>query len=124
MQADHPLDELSFVYFLRTLTLVPDSVYSFNQDYDRRRPPTTVKVVKHEPVTTPAGEFNTVEYEVHMADRRNFKKSELLHFWFSDDRCRVPVRVESHMPILGNSTMTLETAVTPNCQYAASAESP
>jgi hypothetical protein len=117
---DLPLDELSFVYFLRTLTLEPDSVYAFNQDYDRRRPPTTVRVVKHDTITTPAGTFNTVEYEVRLADRRDYRKSELLHFWISEDRCRVLVRVESHMPILGSSTMTLETAVTPNCPFLAS----
>ncbi len=121
---DLPLDELSFVYFLRTLTLEPDSVYSFSQDYDRRRPPTTVRVVKHEVITTPAGTFKTVEYEVRLADRRDYKKSELLHFWVSEDRCRVLVRVESHMPMLGSSTMSLETAVTPNCPYLASRGSP
>ena len=122
--SDLPLDELSFIYFLRTRTLEPDSVYSFDQDYDRRRPPTTVRVVKHEALTTPAGTFKTVEYEVRMTDRRNYKKSAVLHFWFSEDRCRVLVRVESPMPMLGNSTMTLQAAVTPNCPYLASRGSP
>jgi hypothetical protein len=117
---DLPLDELSFVYFLRTVTLKPDSLYSFNQEYDSRRPPTTVRLIKHEVLTTPAGTFNTVEYEVHTVDRLNYKDKEVLHFWFSEDRCRVLVRVEGHMPILGTSSMTLETAVTPNCPSLAS----
>ena len=51
--SDLPLDELSFLYFLRTITLVPDSLYSFDRTFDRRRLPTTVRLLKHERVSTP-----------------------------------------------------------------------
>jgi len=118
--SDRPLDELSFIYYLRTVTLLPDSLYSFDRHYDKRRLPTTVRVVKHETLKTPAGEFSTVEYEMHVVDARNYKAQGVLFLWISEDRCHLPVRIESVMPLLGNGIMTLETAITPNCRYAES----
>jgi hypothetical protein len=118
--SDLPLDELSFIYYLRTLTLAPDSLYSFDRHYDKRRLPTTVRVVKHEAVKTPAGEFNTVEYEMRVVDQHNYKTTGVLYFWFSEDARHLPVRIESTMPFLGNSVMTLESAITPNCRCAES----
>ncbi len=116
--SDAPLDELSFIYFLRTVTLVPDSLYSFDRHYDKRRLGTTVRVVKHETLATPLGPFNTVEYEIHLIDARNYNERDVLFLWISDDRCRLPVRIESFMPVLGDGIMTLQTATTPNCRYA------
>jgi hypothetical protein len=113
--SDRPLDELSFIYFLRTLTLAPDSTYAFDRHYDKRRDPTTVRVVKHESLTTPAGVFNTVEYEMKVINARDFKSLSVLYIWVSEDRCRFPVRIESVMPLLGNGIMTLQTASSPNC---------
>ena len=112
---DRPLDELSFIYYLRTLTLAPDSVYTFDRHYDKRRLPTTVRMLKHDTITTPAGQFSTVEYEMRVVDGRNYKEHGVIYFWISDDPCRLPVRIETDMPILGNGIMTLQTAVTPNC---------
>jgi hypothetical protein len=115
-----PLDELSFIYFLRTLTLEADSVYSFDRYYDQRRLPTTVRVVRHESLKTAIGEFSAVEYEMRVIDARNYKDHGVLYLWISDDRCRLPLRIESVMPILGNGIMTLETATTSGCRYAGS----
>lgn len=115
-----PLDELSFVYFLRTITLLPDSVYSFDRLYDERRLPTTVRVVGYEWLDTILGRINTVEYEVRLVDARNFEERGVIYFWISLDRCRVPVRIESAMPLLGDGIMTLDAATTPLCTYLAS----
>jgi hypothetical protein len=110
-----PLDELAFVYFLRTVSLVPDSLYSFDRHYDRRRIPTTVRFVKREILRTPAGEFNTVELEMRVKDGPDYKGEWVLRIWISEDRCRLPVRMESTAAILGAGVMTLESAVTPTC---------
>jgi hypothetical protein len=48
MTTDAPLDELSFIYFLRTLPLVPDTRYTFDRFYDQRRSPTTGGAVQIE----------------------------------------------------------------------------
>jgi hypothetical protein len=110
-----PLDELSFVYFLRTVSLVPDSVYSFDRHYDRRRIPSTVRFVKRETLRTPAGEFSTVKLEVRVKDGLDWKDEWTVLLWISEDRCRLPVRMESALPVVGAGVMTLESAVTPTC---------
>ncbi len=113
--SDVPLDELSFIYFLRTLSLAPDTVYSFDRHYDSRRMPTSVRVVKRETLQTPAGKFSTVELEMRSNGGQSSRNDVLLRLWISDDRCRLLVRVESAIPLLGNGIMTLESAVAPSC---------
>lgn len=110
-----PLDELSFLYFLRTISLVQDSIYSFDRHYDKRRVPSTVRFVKREFVRTPAGDFKTVELEVRVKDGVDWKDEWVVRYWISEDRCRLPVRMESAVPLLGAGVMTLESAITPTC---------
>lgn len=110
-----PLDELSFVYFLRTVALSPDSVYAFDRHYDRRRIPSTVRFVKRETMRTPAGEFDTREFEVRVKDGADWKDQWEVRLWISEDRCRLPVRMESSLPIVGSGVMILESAVTQGC---------
>jgi hypothetical protein len=114
-----PLDELAFVYFLRTITLLPDSIYAFDRHYDKRRVPTTVRFVKRDTLRTPAGEFDTVELEMRSKAGADFKGEWVLRLWISEDPCRLPVRMESVVPLLGKGVMTLESAVTPTCQSVA-----
>ncbi len=114
-----PLDELAFIYFLRTVSFVADSTYLFDRHYDRRRAPTTVRLVKREVVRTPAGEFNAAEIEIRLKIGRDFKSEWKMRMWISEDRCRLPVRIESTVPILGAGVMTLDSAVTPTCVQAA-----
>ena len=116
VSSDHPLDELSFIYFLRTTFFEPDSTYSFERHYDARRSPTTVRVVKHETLRTRAGKFETTELEMRVKDGAEYKGDGVLHIWISDDACRLPVRIESAMPLLGVGILTLDSAVTPSCR--------
>jgi hypothetical protein len=115
VSSDHPLDELSFIYFLRTVMFKPDSIYSFARHYDVRRSPTTVRVVKRETLQTRAGTFETTELEMRVKDGAEYKGDGVLHIWISDDPCRLPVRIESVMPVLGIGILSLDSAVTPFC---------
>jgi len=111
LAGDTPLDELSFIYFLRTLPLVPDTLYSFDRFYDQRRSPTTVQVAQRETVTTPAGTFETVELDMHVKDPALDHGEGVVRVWVSDDQWRLPVRIESAMPGLGTGVFTLTTVV-------------
>lgn len=105
---DAPLDELSFIYFLRTLELRPDTTYRFDRHFDPARNPTTVRVVGHETLTTDAGEFRTTIVEMRVKDRRFRDGREgVIRINFSDDTCRIPVRMESSAPIVGRAVLTL-----------------
>jgi hypothetical protein len=105
---DEPLDELSFMYFIRTLPLAADSTYRFNRHFDPARSPTTVKVIRREVVSTPAGRFQTVRVEMRVRDARRYKGEGVITINLSDDAMRIPVRIESAMPVIGTAVMTLE----------------
>lgn len=111
---NEPLDELSFMYFIRTLPLDADSTYRFNRHFDPARSPTTVKVVRREVVTTPAGRFQTVRVEMRVRDSRRYKGEGVITLNFSDDAMRIPVRIESAMPVIGTAVMTLESFNNPS----------
>jgi hypothetical protein len=103
-----PLDELSFMYFIRTLPLGPDSTYQFNRHFEAGRNPASVCVVKRETVTTPAGEFRAVLLELRVNDPRRYRGPGAIYLHLSDDERRLPVRIESTMPVIGSAVLTLE----------------
>jgi uncharacterized protein DUF3108 len=103
-----PLDELSFMYFIRTLPLTADTTYSFARHFDTSRSPTTVRVIRREVVGTPAGRFATILVEMRVRDSRRYKGEGVIRINLSDDTMRIPVRIESAMPMVGTAVMTLE----------------
>jgi hypothetical protein len=105
-----PLDELSFIYFVRTLSLAPDSTLRLERHFDLARSPTIVRVLDRELVTTPAGSFNTVVVEMRVRDPQHYKGEGTIRFSISDDGCRLPVRIESNIPDAGNVVLTLADA--------------
>jgi hypothetical protein len=105
-----PLDELSFIYFVRTLSLSSDSTLRFARHFDADRSPTLVRVLGREQVSTPAGSFNTVVVEMRVRDPQHYKGEGTIRFSISDDRCRVPVRIESSIPDAGIVVLTLADA--------------
>jgi hypothetical protein len=108
-----PLDELSFMYFIRTLQLTTDATYVFSRHFDPARSPTTVKVVRREVVNTPAGRFQTVRVEMRVRDSRRYKGEGVITLNLSDDAARIPVRIESAMPVIGTAVMTLQSFTNP-----------
>ncbi len=111
---DEPLDELSFMYFIRTLPLGPDSTYRFNRHFDPARSPTTVKVIRREVISTPAGRFQTIRVEMRVRDSRRYKGEGVITLNFSDDAMKIPVRIESAMPVIGTAVMTLQSFNNPS----------
>ena len=114
-----PLDELSFMYFIRTLPLANDGNYEFSRHFDVNRSPTSVKVIRREVVVTPAGTFRTVLVEMRVKDPRRYHGEGIIRINLSDDTMRIPVRIESTMPVVGTAVMTLETYNNPGEQTLA-----
>jgi hypothetical protein len=103
-----PLDELSFIYFLRTVPLETDSVYSFSRHFDAARNPTTVRVVGRESVTVGAGSFDAVVVEMRVRDPARYRGEGVIRIHFTDDERRIPLRIESTLPVAGTALLTLE----------------
>ena len=105
---DAPLDELSFIYFLRTIPLAADSVYRFDRHFDAQRNPTTVKVVRRESLNVGAGTFAAVLVEMRVRDPARYRGEGVIRIHFSDDARRLPLRIESTLPVAGTAVLTLE----------------
>ncbi len=114
-----PLDELSFMYFIRTLALAPDSTYRFDRHFDPARNPTTVRLVGHDTLTTAAGTFPTLVVEMRVRDARRYRGEGTIRIYLTDDHCRIPVRIESSMPIVGRTVLVLESQNHPSGHFAA-----
>lgn len=102
-----PLDELSFIYALRTMHIPDDTMLSLTRHYDAARNPTTVRSMGRASVTTPMGTFATREIEMRVQDSRRYRGEGVIRISLSDDACRRPVRIESMMPNAGTVVMTL-----------------
>lgn len=107
---DTPLDELSFIYFIRTLPLEPDSSWSLNHHFEAERNPVCIRVIGRDTLRTALGESAVIVAELRVKDPR-FTGEGVIRLFLSDDGDRVPVRIESSLPGLGNAVFTLETFV-------------
>lgn len=114
--SDLPLDELSFLYFLRTIPLDGDSVMRFDRHFDAARNPTIIRIKGEETLTTPAGIFRTRVLEMEVRDPKRYKGTGKIRIHLYAEECRIPIRIESRMPVLGITTLTL-TGWTHSPQY-------
>jgi hypothetical protein len=113
--SSEPLDELSFIYFIRTLPLLTDSALTFTRHFDVVRSPTTVRLIGREQVTTKAGSFATVIVEMRVRDARHYKGDGIIRLAISDDRCRLPVRIDSDVPGAGRVVLSLASVDSSPC---------
>jgi hypothetical protein len=114
MPTDAPLDELSFIYFLRTLRLADGDSYSFTRHYDPARNPVRVRVIGRGLIQVPAGSFRAVEVEMRVRDPHHYGSEGLIQIHFTDDAHRVPIRLESQIPVAGRMVLSLM-ALTSTC---------
>lgn len=118
------LDELSFIYLVRTLELPLDSPLVLRRHFDEARNPTVLTYHGIKDVETPLGWFRTREVEMRVRDARNYDGEGVIRFWISDDACRRPVRIESHVPRAGSVVMTLREASPARTECAPRQENP
>jgi hypothetical protein len=119
--SDAPLDELSFMYVLRTLPLgtEADSAVRHARHFDAARNPTFLRLVERRSVTTAAGTFRTLLVEMRVQDPRRFRGEGVIRLDLTDDACRIPVQIESDMPVIGRTRMTLATQNHPAAHHVA-----
>jgi hypothetical protein len=103
-----PLDELSFMYFIRTLAMIPGASYSFDRYFDTSRNPTTVRIIRREVIPTPMGELHVIRVEMHVRDPRHYEGEGVIRIHLTDDACRLPARIESTMPVIGTAILTID----------------
>ena len=105
--SEQPLDELSFLFYLRTLPLAPDSKLTLSRHFDQTRNPTVVRVVGREEIEVAAGRFRAIVVEMQVRDTRHYQGEGTIRIHLSDDQCRLLVRLESKLPDAGVVTLAL-----------------
>ncbi len=105
-----PLDELSFLYYIRTLPLTDGARYGTERHFDPERNPVVVRVVGRETVRVPAGEFATVVVEMQVPQGPHVADGSTIRLYLTDDVWRIPVRIESSVRILGRVVFSLESS--------------
>ncbi len=101
-----PLDDASFFYFARTLTLEVGHSYDFPRYFIPDRNPVTLQVLGRDTIQTPAGRFATIAIRPIFRSRGLFSQGGQATIWFSDDAARIPVRIRSRLSV-GTLDMSL-----------------
>jgi hypothetical protein len=105
--SEAPLDELSFLYYLRTLPLAGDATMTLARHFDPARNPTLVTVKGREEIDVGAGRFRAIIVEMRVRDARRYHGEGVIRIHLSDDACRLILRLESDMPDAGKATLAL-----------------
>lgn len=95
-----PLDDASFLYFIRTVPLTVGKTYVFNRYFQADKNPVTVKVLRTERVTVPAGTFNTVVIQPIIHSGGIFADGGQARIWLTTDDRRMMVQFKSRVKFL------------------------
>jgi len=95
----NPLDDGSFLYFVRTLPLNVGDTYTFNQYFNPKANPVTIRVLKREQIEVPAGKFNSIVVQPIIKTPGIFSEHGEAHVWLSDDSTRIVLQMKSKLSI-------------------------
>ena len=95
----NPLDDGSFLYFIRTIPLEVGKTYEFHRYFRPDRNPVVVKVVGRERITVPAGSYATIVIQPINKSKGIFSENGQARIWLSDDANRIMVQMKSRTKI-------------------------
>ena len=107
LPTDLPLDDISFVYYVRSLPLEVGETYTLDRYFQESGNPVVVKVVRRDTVEVPAGTFNTIVVEPVIQTRGIFGEGGEAEIHFSDDEHRLLVQMKSRVPVVGSLSLHL-----------------
>jgi len=94
-----PLDEGSFIYFMRSVPLEVGKTYEFNRYYNAERNPVIIRVDRRERIKVPAGEFDALVLKPEIKSKGLFSESGQAEVWLADDSTRYILRLKSKLPV-------------------------
>ena len=93
-----PLDDGSFIYFIRTLPeLETGKTYTFNNYFRPDRNPVTIQVLRRERLTVPAGTYDAIVVRPTIKTKGVFGEGGRAEMWFSADSARVLLQMQSKL---------------------------
>ena len=95
----NPLDDGSFLYFLRTIPLTVGETYTFDRYFRPDRNPVTIKVLRRERIRVAAGEFDAIVVQPVIKSRGIFSENGHAEVWLSDDDNHIMLQMKSGLKI-------------------------
>ncbi len=100
---DHTQDMISGLYYLRnkvdTKTLKQGDVISLNLFFDERNHDFKTKFLGREVVETSFGDVSCLMFRPYVMSGRVFKEQESVTVWISDDKNKIPIKVEAELAV-------------------------
>lgn len=93
-----PLDEIAFIYYLRTLPLEVGKSYTMNRYFQEDGNPVTIKVLRKDQRETEGVLYNTIVVSPQIQTDGLFSEGGKAEIHVTDDERRIPVYVKSDIP--------------------------
>jgi hypothetical protein len=92
-----PLDDGSFIYFVRTIPLEVGQTYNFDRYFNPKSNPVTIRVLRREKVTVPAGTFDAIVVQPIIKTAGIFSQKGEAQIWIADDSTRAMLQMKSKL---------------------------
>lgn len=106
-----PLDDVSFLYFVRSLPLVVGETYTYTRYFKEDGNPVILEVERRDVREVGAGTFNTIVVRPTIQTSGLYKDGGDAELHFTDDENRYLVYMRVGMPVVGSITLHLEKIV-------------
>ena len=93
-----PLDDISFVYFVRSLPLEVGREYTLHRYFQESGNPVVIRVLRKDTVEVPAGTFNTIVVQPIIRTSGLWSEGGEAEIHFSDDEDRFVVYMKADVP--------------------------
>lgn len=93
----NPLDDGSFLFYIRTVPLEVGRTYEFNRYFKPDRNPVIIRVLRRERVTVPAGTFNAIVLQPIIKTSGIFSEGGQAEIWLTDDDKRMMLQMRSRL---------------------------
>jgi hypothetical protein len=90
-----PLDDASFLYFLRTVPLEVGRTYQFDRYFQPEGNPIIIRVLRREQVTVGAGKFNAIVVQPEFKTPGIFSQKGHAEVWLADDSTHMMLMLKS-----------------------------
>jgi len=108
-----PIDEASFLFYLRTVPLELGKTITVDRYYHAEKNPIVITVVRRERVKVPAGEFDAWVLKPVIKSNGLFSVKSDAEVWLANDRSHTVLKRRSKLP-LGTLYLELRTIEQPN----------
>jgi hypothetical protein len=94
---EDPLDDGSFLFFIRTVPLEVGRSYTFNRYFRPDRNPVVIRVLRRERIRVPAGTFDAIVLQPIIKTSGIFSEGGQAEIWLSDDDRRMMLQMRSRL---------------------------